>query len=89
MKTKLLLLGLFFTYTFSFAQVTAGQVDDFEDGTVQGWMEGAISPNPPTNIATGGPAGAGDNFLQNISVIPVSGTVGRRMAMFNTAQWGV
>lgn len=52
------------------ADVTKGQLDDFEDGTTQGWQEalgGLPSPNPPTNVATGGPDGAGDNYLQNIS----------------------
>ena len=45
--------------------IGAGQVDDFEDGTVQGWSEGGPSPNPPVNIATGGPDGADDNYLRN------------------------
>ena len=30
--------------------VVLGQVDDFEDGTTQGWMRGAVAPNPPSNI---------------------------------------
>ena len=51
------------------AQVTAGQVDTFEGGTTQGWVVGDPShPAPPTNIATGGPAGAGDNYLQLTAV---------------------
>ena len=52
---------IFFTFTitcfFLFstkAQVVAGQIDDFEDGTTQGWVEGTSSPNPPINISTGG-----------------------------------
>ena len=67
------------------AAITLGQVDTFQDGTTQGWSEGVNSPNPPTNIATGGPAGAGDRNLQNIS----SGGfgAGSKMIMFNTAQW--
>lgn len=66
------------------AQIISGQVDDFQDGTVFNWQEGA-SPNPPTNIATGGPAGAGDMYLQNIS----SGTsgAGSKLVMFNNVQW--
>jgi len=49
--------------------VTIGQVDNFEDGTTQNWvinLLGMGSPPPstlPMNIATGGPAGAGDNYL--------------------------
>ena len=65
--------------------VVFGQVDTFHDGTTLQWQEGSSSPNPPTNIATGGPAGADDRYLQNIS----SGGLGAgsRMVMFNTTQW--
>ena len=72
------------------AQVTAGQVDTFEGGTTQGWVVGDPShPAPPTNIATGGPAGAGDNYLQLTAVggaTPASGA-GGRLAVLNFAQW--
>ena len=49
------------------------------------WQEGLNSPNPPTNVSTGGPAGAGDKFLRDIS----SGGVGAgaKLIMFNEAQW--
>ena len=65
--------------------VTVGQVDDFQGGTTQGWLEGAISPNPPTNVPDGGPLGVGDNYLQNVS----SGGfgAGSRQVMFNLVQW--
>ena len=65
--------------------ISPGQVDTFEDGTTMGWQEGAPSPNPPTNVPTGGPAGAGDAYLENIS----SGGfgAGAKMIMFNDAQW--
>jgi hypothetical protein len=68
----------------SFA-VTSGQVDDFEDGTVMGWEEGFVSPNPPTNVPSGGPMGAGDNYLRNQS----NGEPGPggKMVMFNTTRW--
>jgi hypothetical protein len=65
--------------------VVLGQVDDFENGTTMGWAEGGVSPNPPTNVATGGPAGLNDNFLQNVS--SGSSGAGGRMIMFNNAQW--
>ncbi len=65
--------------------VTLGQVDDFEDGTVMGWTEGAVSPNPPTNQFSGGPAGVGDNYLRNIS--SGGGGPGSRLVMFNQTQW--
>lgn len=64
--------------------VAFGQVDNFENGTTQGWSEGAASPNPPTNVATGGPAGVNDNFLRNLSDGISSGG---KMVMFNTSQW--
>ena len=35
-------------------------VDDFQDGSAQGWGSGAPNPNPPINVANGGPIGAGD-----------------------------
>lgn len=62
-----------------------GQVDDFQDGTTRQWEEGGPSPNPPTNIATGGPSGAGDRYLQNVS--SGGGGAGSRMVMFNTGRW--
>jgi hypothetical protein len=62
-----------------------GQVDDFQNGTTRQWQEGGVSPNPPTNIATGGPSGAGDRYLQNIS--SGGGGAGSRMVMFNAGQW--
>ena len=69
------------------AQITNNQTDNFEDGTVQGWSEGSTrtSPNPPENIADGGPGGTGDNYLQNVS----SGGegAGSKLVMFNTVQW--
>ena len=61
------------------------QVDDFEDGTVQGWAEGFVSPNPPTNVPDGGPAGVGDNFLQNVATGGIG--AGSRQVMFNRVQW--
>lgn len=65
--------------------VTPGQIDDFQDGTTMGWKEGPFSPNQPTVVATGGPEGADDKYLSNIS----SGLEqeGGYMAMFNEDQW--
>ncbi len=65
--------------------ISPGQVDTFQDGTTMFWEEGTPSPNPPTNIPTGGPAGTGDAFLENIS----SGGfgAGSRMLMYNDVQW--
>lgn len=66
--------------------ITSGQVDNFESGTTMGWREGPFSPNPPQNIATGGPAGVGDNYLRNVSSGQAA-SAGGKMTMFNTAQW--
>jgi hypothetical protein len=84
-KTLLTLFLICFLGSYSFAQVTAGQVDTFESGTTLSWHEGGGSPNPPTNIATDGPAGAGDHYLQNVA----SGNTGPggRLSMFNDSQW--
>ena len=69
------------------ATIVSGQVDDFEDDLLQGWFGGgAASPNPPTNIATGGPAGADDNFLRLTSNGSPSGP-GGRLVVFNEVQW--
>ena len=65
--------------------IAFGQVDTFQNGTTQGWEEGPLSPSAPSNIATGGPAGAGDRYLQNIST--GGSGAGSRMVMFNTTQW--
>jgi hypothetical protein len=59
--------------------------DTFEDGTTQGWGVPGLSPNPPANVATGGPGGAGDNYLQLVA----TGTpaAGGRLAVLNSSQW--
>jgi hypothetical protein len=67
------------------AAVDLTQIDDFEDGTTMDWREGAPSPNPPANVASGGPDGVDDNYLENIS--SGGGGPGSKMVMFNTAQW--
>ncbi len=69
-----------------FSQVSAGQVDDFEDGTVQNWIIGATGSSSPVNVASGGPDGVDDNFLEYTST--GAGSIGSRMAIFNANnQW--
>lgn len=52
------------------AQIAAGKTNNFEDGTTQGWLinllgQGTVpAGGAPTNIPTGGPAGANDNYLR-------------------------
>jgi hypothetical protein len=70
--------------------VTVGQVDDFEDGTTQGWVVafgpgGGSHPAPPQNIATGGPAGVDDNFLMLTAL--GGGGPASRLTAGNLAQW--
>lgn len=48
---------------------TPGKINNFEGGGTQNWREGSGSPNPPTNVASGGPEGAGEQH---------GGTTGRR-----------
>ncbi len=60
--------------------VTAGQVDDFETGTVEQWQNGPPSPNQPTVMSE-----AGNSFLR-VTSSGGSGA-GSRMAVFNRAQW--
>jgi hypothetical protein len=70
--------------------VTLGQVDDFEDGTTQGWVVGtgigASHPAPPANIPTNGPAGDGDHFLLLTSL--GGNGAGSRLTALNPDQWG-
>jgi len=58
------------------AGVVFGQSDDFQDGSVQNWDGGAS----PTNVATGGPAGVGDRYLEISSV-------SFNLGAFNATQW--
>jgi hypothetical protein len=64
--------------------VTRGQIDDFQDGTTQGWQVGDAG-TPPLNVADGGPAGAGDHYL----LLTATGGVlqNSKLAVFNQIQW--
>jgi len=66
--------------------VAPGQWDNFQDSTTQGWTSGeGGNPNPPVNIPDGGPAGAGDSFLQIKS--KGGGGPGSKLTAFNITQW--
>jgi hypothetical protein len=70
------------------AAVTLGQVDDFEDGTTQGWIINLLGfggGTPPANVPDGGPGGAGDSFL----LLTSNGTPGPggRLVAINASQW--
>lgn len=66
--------------------ITPGQIDTFEDGTPMAWEEGPVSPDPPFNVATGGPAGAGDHFLRDNSNGEFA-SPGGKLTMYNVTQW--
>lgn len=63
------------------AEISAGQVNDFEQGTTLGWEHGHQNSDAPRVIGDGGPAGPGDAFLQ----VSSSGGFGpgSKLAMFN------
>ena len=82
----LLMCGIGWRAPAARASINFGQIDTFTDGTTMGWSEGTASPNPPTNVAAGGPDGAGDAYLQNVSSGGFGGA-GSKQAMFNDAQW--
>ncbi|OBX22290.1 MULTISPECIES: T9SS type A sorting domain-containing protein [Bizionia] len=85
MIRQLLIIPFLMISFWTFAQVSAGQIDDFEDGTVQNWIIGSTT-GAPENITTGGPNGVDDNFLEYTS-IGGSGA-GSRMVFFNSfSQW--
>ena len=65
--------------------IILGQIDDFEDGTLQNWANGGEVGAPPVlNIDTGGPAGVGDNFME---VAAVGSGPGQFLTVFNRSQW--
>jgi hypothetical protein len=58
------------------AAITLGQIDNFYDGTTQGWTGGTSLSNQPT----GGPGGTGDRYLQLNSG-------GGSLGTYNLIQW--
>ena len=67
--------------------VSIGQVDNFEDGTTQGWLGGLgafPNPAPPLN-ALGGPAGANDNYLL-LTALGGNGPASK-LSVLNLSQW--
>jgi hypothetical protein len=66
--------------------VTVGHVDDFEDGTTQGWMDGGVSSNPPIHVLNVGPAGAGDDSL-HVRTSGVGGAGGRFVTFSFDSDW--
>jgi len=68
--------------TTASAGIVGGQVDDFEEGTAQGWG----NPTDTSGLMLGGPSGAGDTYLNVFTNFNTSGP-GSTPAVFNTDQW--
>jgi hypothetical protein len=70
------------------ADISSLSFNDFEDGTVQDWTRGNNpSPTNPINVATGGPTGVGDNFLQ-VSASGMADVQGGRLVVTNAIGYG-
>lgn len=80
-------LGLLLLQSSLAMAVSSAQLDDFSDDTLQGWQMGfaSITNTHLSNIANGGPAGAGDNFLEVVA--DGTNAAGGRLTFFNQAQW--
>lgn len=67
-----------------------GQIDTFQDGTTAGWQINLLgnggSATPPQVVATGGPTGANDSYLELSATGGFSGP-GSRLTALNPAQW--
>ena len=89
-RNRLALCAAALIVTGSSYGVVLGQIDDFEDGTLQNWTvnllgQGGNHPTPPENIANGGPNGVGDNFMWLRSIGGQG--AGSRLTVINPAQW--
>ena len=70
--------------------MTLGQIDTFQEGTLQNWdagLGGTEPPFPPEIIPGGGPGGVGDAFMQ-ITALGGRRALGAKLAVVNRdAQW--
>jgi hypothetical protein len=89
MKTKLLILSLLLMSSISIAQIVANQVDDFEDGTPQGWTIGSstLAGILITTPADGGPDGAGDGYFSYTTTGSSNGGGSKCLVYSRNAQW--
>lgn len=79
-------LVLLLTSSFFLWAISDSENDNFSDGMVANWIHPISNPDEPRVIATGGPLGAGDQFLR-VSSDADSGNPGSRLAMVNRSQW--
>ena len=73
--------ALFF-FAASARAVVFGQIDTFEDGTSSNWVS---APGNLINVASGGPGGLGDHYLQLSSNGNLG--LGGKITTFNLQQW--
>jgi hypothetical protein len=69
----------------AFGAVMLGQVDDFQDGTLQGWTSGANNPNPPLWVPGAGPFGFDDAYM--VTTSSGESGPGGQLVVFNDDQW--
>lgn len=70
--------------------ITAGQIDDYQNGTTQSWVEGlngALPPVPPAVVANAGPDGAGDFALRLTAIGVAVGPGGKLVVNNNQSRW--
>jgi hypothetical protein len=86
-SARFFLFGLLLLQSSQAAAVSTFQLDDFSNGTTQGWEMGlsSITATHMTNITDGGPAGTGDRFLEVVA--DGSNIAGGKLTFFNQAQW--
>jgi hypothetical protein len=60
-------------------------LDDFEDGSTNGWFVGGPHPFPPATISTGGPEDVDDSYLR-LTALGQQGP-GGRLAVSSGPQW--
>jgi len=82
------LLSLLLLQSGTARAISVGQLDNFEDGTLQDWRMGipSVTTSFMKNITDGGPAGVGDSYLEVTADSTVSAG-GSRLTFFNRLQW--
>lgn len=71
---------------FSSYGIVLGQVDDFQDGTAQGWTAGQVIANAPLNLQDIGPLGDEDHVLA-VSTNGKNTGAGSKLVALNRSQW--
>lgn len=88
MRIIAVFLYVFLFGNMGYAQVMSGQMDDFQNGTVQGWIIGNGNPSGfgTSVVSNAGPNGMGDYALDYSST--GGGGISSRMVVFNqTLKW--